>query len=246
MSASGAELVATWASVAASLGTVGAFAIAGLVVFREARRDRLEKERVQASRVAAWLQVVNGDDRRLRRTYTQRRIIALVLRNGSDLPVYDTQLWWALRSGEHDVKDMGVLPPNTEIATGLFAEKRPDDWIVATGTTFVDTAGRPWTGPSRDCCCRDATSRRGRYAGNVAPRTRLPPTEPLRTPPRRTRLPDETSRASRATRRRLGGFLAGCWDRRRLALGQVLGAFDVDVRRDAIQPMGHPPGVLAE
>lgn len=86
VSASGSELVATWASVAASIGTVGAFCVAGLVVFREARRDRAEKERMQAGRVAAWLQVVNGNDQRLRRTYAQPRIIALVLRNGSDLP----------------------------------------------------------------------------------------------------------------------------------------------------------------
>jgi hypothetical protein len=140
-----ADLINAWASVAAAVGTVGAFAIGGVVLFRERRTEREAIERSQAEQVAAWHEVINGDDRRLTRAYVDARMIALIVGNASNLPVYQAMLFWELRTGEYDVKSMGVLGPRSERATGLRAEKRAGDWIEGAGLMFVDAAGIEWT-----------------------------------------------------------------------------------------------------
>ena len=145
MSTSAADLITAWASVAAAVGTVGAFAIGGVVVFRERRTEREAIERSQAEQVAAWHEVINGDDRRLTRGYADARMIALIVGNASNLPVYRSLLFWEIKTGEYDTKSMGVLGPRSERATGLRAEKRPGDWIESAGLMFVDAAGISWT-----------------------------------------------------------------------------------------------------
>jgi hypothetical protein len=145
MSASAADWITAWTSVAAAVGTVGTLVIGGAVLLRERRHERELVEREQAVRVAAWHQVINGDDRRLPKIYPSPRIVALLYRNDSDLPVYDACLWWQLRSGEHDRKEVGVLAPHSERATGLSAERRAGDWITGAGLTFRDAAGALWT-----------------------------------------------------------------------------------------------------
>jgi hypothetical protein len=61
VSTSGADLITAWASVAAAVGTVGAFAIGGIVVYRE-RRAELEARLmfVDAAGVE-WTRTLNGD-----------------------------------------------------------------------------------------------------------------------------------------------------------------------------------------
>ena len=145
MSTSGADLITAWASVAAAVGTVGAFAIGGAVVFRERRAEREQLERSQAEQVAAWHEVINGDDRRLTHQYSAPRMVALIVGNASSLPVYRSVLFWELRSGEYDMKPMGALGPRSERATGLRAEKRAGDWIEGAGLMFSDAAGVEWT-----------------------------------------------------------------------------------------------------
>jgi hypothetical protein len=145
VSTSGADLITAWASVAAAVGTVGAFAIGGVVVYRERRGEREALERSQAGQVAAWHEVINGDDRRLTRPYADVRMIALIVGNASSLPVYRALLFWELRGGEYDTKSMGVLGPRSERATGLRAEKRAGDWIEGADLMFVDAAGVEWT-----------------------------------------------------------------------------------------------------
>jgi hypothetical protein len=145
VSTSNADLITAWASVAAAVGTVGAFAIGGTVVFRERRAERERVERDQAGQVAAWQEVINGDDHRLTRPYAVARMVALIVGNASSLPVYRAVLFWELRSGEYDTKAMGVLGPRSERATGLRAEKRAGDWIEGAGLMFVDAAGIEWT-----------------------------------------------------------------------------------------------------
>ncbi len=89
--------------------------------------------------------MINGDDRRLTRPYADARMVAIIVGNASNLPVYRAVLFWELRSGEYDTKSMGVLGPRSERATGLRAEKRAGDWIEGAGLMFVDAAGVAWT-----------------------------------------------------------------------------------------------------
>jgi hypothetical protein len=145
VSTSDADLITAWASVAAAVGTVGAFGIGGAVLLGERRRERELAARAQAVRIAAWHQVISGTDPRLSRAYAEARMIALIVRNDSDLPVYRTQLFWELESGEYDVKDMDVIGPHSERATGLRGQKRATDRITGAGLIFFDAAGAEWT-----------------------------------------------------------------------------------------------------
>ena len=134
----------------AAVGTLGAFAVALWLLFKElaARREQEEdRRREQARLVTAWMM-----SKPLSRTEERS---AIVIRNGSDEPVFDG--WCVLvastsrfASERKPVFDWElrwrVLPPHETLEDELdLPQLLTPPWDARIRLSFTDAAGRRWT-----------------------------------------------------------------------------------------------------
>ena len=151
--------VPTWV---AAITTLGAFLAAAWVVKIELRRDSGRRRELeaqqdaaeraeQADRVAGWTAWL--DDAPAREDEVSLRPTAgwaIVLRNNSQLPIYDVRLILLIPQGGTDeqvveVRQMSVVPPGTkEIPWPEEAEGTASAEHVRTAIMFRDAAGRTW------------------------------------------------------------------------------------------------------
>ncbi len=101
--------------------------VAGAIALRNLRVDRLDRKREQAGKVAAWWgrrterRTVHRNDGTQYSYEMQERVA--VLRNASELPVYDVQVRFQDDAGTMKSEAIGVLPPNDDRA---FVHPPPD------------------------------------------------------------------------------------------------------------------------
>lgn len=121
--------------------TAGAFVLAALVYLGQFRAGR----RAQAEQVSAWLALEEKplSDRRLAGPAT-RLVAYLMIRNGSEQPIYAVRCWPLLKVAEP--LTLSVLPPGH-----LHKEEAPPDMLSpvevissALVLDFTDAAGRRW------------------------------------------------------------------------------------------------------
>ena len=128
----------TWA---AFLGAVLAVLVSlrsirhSFAVEREARTAReLDQRRAQAVSVAAWRDLGQGTDKRH----------PVVIRNGSDAPVYGAYLIGSLVKGAlHSWAKVGTIPPGAFCL--WFMDDEQPHVGVAVGLVFRDAQGNEWT-----------------------------------------------------------------------------------------------------
>ncbi|MFJ1761544.1 hypothetical protein ACIOD2_14580 [Amycolatopsis sp. NPDC088138] len=131
-----------WGSVPAYFGGI-ALVLTLIVLFR----DRREKIRAQADRVAAWVQRGRADG----------ELHRVVVKNAGDLPCTDLRIWWTvgyrtpakLRFSKVFGADTdGHRKPRYEHAVGpgetLVLLETAEDCAVR-GLEFTDAAGRQWS-----------------------------------------------------------------------------------------------------
>jgi len=159
---------AEWGTVpdwVTAFGTLAAFAVALRLLAKElaARREvEQDRRREQASRVACWVQLVEDKDQPPMPWAPDRpaRVVAAVLQNGSEEPVYDCRVHLEIdpaaegtflkvvdgdfQKGERrlTLKERTLPPGRIQHPLSL---GRADIPYVSTWMTFTDAAGRRWT-----------------------------------------------------------------------------------------------------
>lgn len=123
-----------------ALATVAAFVGAGVVIFLELRRDSradVDRAREQASKVSAWVSLVDG-----RPNFYWARV-----HNASDRPIYDVAVHIRVMGiSASEVLSM-VLPQRTETRTNTAHHEPPwETFELPIAVTFTDANGRKWVG----------------------------------------------------------------------------------------------------
>jgi hypothetical protein len=144
--------MADWIVAVSAAGAFVAAVSAAVIAWGVAKRDRADRQRDQASKVAAWVARQQPED-----SGQPIRLggYAGVCFNASLLPVYDAVVTYELRA-PHDFVEideplrLGLLPPG-EQTVGLpdsliqRREELGDEWAMRLGISFTDAANHRWT-----------------------------------------------------------------------------------------------------
>jgi hypothetical protein len=124
----------------AAIGTVGAFGISLWLLAQQMRDRRVqsaERRAAQARLVAAWEEDLDLEAK----PFPQ---VVLMVRNGSDLPVYNVSIQAALGTRGTFVRGLGSMGPGETRELRIALPSPPSADVITPAVTFADAGQQRW------------------------------------------------------------------------------------------------------